>query len=142
MSGNDNAGPTNRNRNPPPGRSDRGLGQGNRFGKRRPFGKRIALTAIRSLIMLCRTDTVRSRPRAFAKSADSRLKASGTLTPDGKKRKEKTMAEAKSCPNTELNNQGCNCDNYDCANHGICCRCVLSHRNKDHLPACLRHFEK
>ena len=57
------------------------------------------------------------------------------------KRKEKTMSERQSCPNVESNNANCNCANTDCDNHGICCLCVLSHRNKDHLPACLRHFE-
>ncbi|MDR1520702.1 MAG: hypothetical protein LBU23_11290 [Planctomycetota bacterium] len=52
------------------------------------------------------------------------------------------MAERQPCTNVESNNQVCDCANRDCANHGICCRCVLSHKGKDHLPACLRHFEK
>jgi hypothetical protein len=32
----------------------------------------------------------------------------------------------------------CECKNTDCDKHGKCCECVLSHKERGYLPACLR----
>lgn len=34
----------------------------------------------------------------------------------------------------------CPCKNVECENHGKCCQCVKSHREKGYLPACLREI--
>jgi hypothetical protein len=32
----------------------------------------------------------------------------------------------------------CNCTNTECERRGICCACVVNHKAKGNLPACLR----
>ncbi len=36
------------------------------------------------------------------------------------------------------NKNECPCPEEDCPRHGICCQCVMYHRNTNILPACLR----
>lgn len=31
----------------------------------------------------------------------------------------------------------CPCPKKTCPNHGVCCRCVVKHKNTDSLPFCL-----
>ncbi len=31
----------------------------------------------------------------------------------------------------------CACPNTSCSSHGLCCSCVVKHRNTDSLPHCL-----
>ncbi len=38
-----------------------------------------------------------------------------------------------SCANVK----DCACPKTTCPNHGICCQCVVKHRNTDSLPFCL-----
>ncbi|MDR2391912.1 MAG: DUF6485 family protein [Planctomycetota bacterium] len=52
------------------------------------------------------------------------------------------MPERDPCVNLDANKKICTCSNISCENHGICCRCVLRHRDGQKLPACLRHFVK
>ncbi len=48
--------------------------------------------------------------------------------------------ERKECPNVKINEQNCSCASATCERHGICCECVAYHKDKDQLPACLRHL--
>jgi len=41
-----------------------------------------------------------------------------------------------SCPNKERNLDICNCSYPGCSRKGLCCDCILYHKNKGHLPAC------
>ena len=45
------------------------------------------------------------------------------------------------CPNRQTNEKNCTCPKTDCANHGICCQCVMNHRSMKNLPRCLREEE-
>ena len=36
------------------------------------------------------------------------------------------------------NEEKCLCPHKECANHGKCCQCVNSHRDRHNLPMCLR----
>ncbi len=31
----------------------------------------------------------------------------------------------------------CPCPKHTCANHGICCQCIVKHKDTDSLPYCL-----
>ncbi len=48
------------------------------------------------------------------------------------------------CPVRDRINSYCSCPKEDCPRHGICCECLLFHRNRTQdpvlkrLPACLR----
>ncbi len=44
----------------------------------------------------------------------------------------------KSCPNKEINLEGCTCDWPGCSRKGICCECIEHHRESGDLPACLK----
>jgi hypothetical protein len=39
------------------------------------------------------------------------------------------------CPNKERNLKGCNCT-YTCGRKGICCECVIYHRERGEIPGC------
>lgn len=49
-----------------------------------------------------------------------------------------------SCPEQDRINEYCSCPKTDCKNHGICCRCILDHKNRIdvqyqiNFPHCLR----
>jgi hypothetical protein len=48
------------------------------------------------------------------------------------------------CPDREQINAYCPCPKQECPQHGLCCRCIVSHKNRvqdpvlKRLPACLR----
>ncbi|MFH1631248.1 MAG: hypothetical protein ABIA21_03465 [Candidatus Aenigmatarchaeota archaeon] len=44
------------------------------------------------------------------------------------------------CKNKEKNENDCPCSETDCPRHGICCECILYHRNSktNPRPACVR----
>jgi hypothetical protein len=48
------------------------------------------------------------------------------------------------CPAREQINAYCPCPKQECPQHGVCCRCIVSHRNREQdpvlkrLPACQR----
>ncbi|MBM3245782.1 MAG: hypothetical protein FJZ13_00425 [Candidatus Omnitrophica bacterium] len=42
----------------------------------------------------------------------------------------------KSCPNQKQNLVNCNCSYNPCSRKGVCCECILYHRNRQELPAC------
>ncbi len=48
------------------------------------------------------------------------------------------------CPDRERINDYCPCPKQECPQHGACCQCLLSHKNREQdpvlkrLPACLR----
>jgi hypothetical protein len=50
------------------------------------------------------------------------------------------------CPVREQINSFCSCPKIDCNNHGICCECILDHKNRDgveiikRFPHCLRNL--
>lgn len=50
------------------------------------------------------------------------------------------------CPNGEKNQDTCTCPKEDCERHGICCECILNHKNRiddpllKRLPHCLREM--
>lgn len=46
------------------------------------------------------------------------------------------------CANHALNQAMCPCRNTTCANHGICCECLLAHRAAGSLTACMRGAER
>ncbi len=48
------------------------------------------------------------------------------------------MSEVKECPNREENKKNCTCDYEPCERKGMCCECVVYHKSKDQVPACLR----
>jgi hypothetical protein len=50
----------------------------------------------------------------------------------------------KNCPNQKQNLANCNCSYSACSRKGICCECILYHRNNNQLPACFfpRDIEK
>ena len=43
------------------------------------------------------------------------------------------------CPNREANIQQCTCA-YDCSRKGLCCECVVYHREKGQLPQCYQGY--
>ena len=45
-------------------------------------------------------------------------------------------SEFKTCSNLDGNKRKCACSYVNCANHGLCCRCVASHLSKRELPQC------
>ena len=50
------------------------------------------------------------------------------------------------CPIHEELNAGCSCPKTDCPHHGLCCRCIASHKQKTDVelikrfPHCLREM--
>ena len=52
--------------------------------------------------------------------------------------------ETVNCPNRIKNNTYCSCPKTDCQRHGLCCECVLTHKNRvtepiiKRFPHCLR----
>jgi hypothetical protein len=42
----------------------------------------------------------------------------------------------KDCPNQKQNLVNCNCSYNPCPRKGICCECILYHRQNGQLPAC------
>lgn len=42
----------------------------------------------------------------------------------------------KNCPDKEANLKNCNCTYSPCPRKGICCECILYHKNNGQLPAC------
>lgn len=40
------------------------------------------------------------------------------------------------CPNREKNMARCNCTYEPCSRKGVCCECILYHKNIGELPAC------
>lgn len=44
---------------------------------------------------------------------------------------DKNMSEC----HKELNQEHCNCS-YPCDKQGLCCECLIYHRQRDELPAC------
>ncbi|MEM5869636.1 MAG: hypothetical protein QXR09_00485 [Candidatus Aenigmatarchaeota archaeon] len=51
------------------------------------------------------------------------------------------MAERKACPNKEINEKDCPCEETSCERHGICCLCIRYHLKSKQwpLPACFKH---
>ncbi|MCX5706321.1 MAG: DUF6485 family protein [Candidatus Omnitrophica bacterium] len=47
----------------------------------------------------------------------------------------------KSCLNQKQNPANCNCSYNPCSRKGICCECVVYHRNNGQLPACFFSVE-
>lgn len=56
--------------------------------------------------------------------------------------------KADDCPVREEINDYCSCPKTECENHGICCKCILSHKNRLEVPIeirfphCLRELVK
>lgn len=52
------------------------------------------------------------------------------------------------CPVRQRINEFCSCPKVECANHGLCCECILAHKNRvdqpllKRLPHCLRDMVK
>ena len=48
------------------------------------------------------------------------------------------------CPVRERIESYCSCPKHECPNHGLCCECILAHKNRadqlllKRLPHCLR----
>ncbi|KPK97358.1 MAG: hypothetical protein AMJ95_09400 [Omnitrophica WOR_2 bacterium SM23_72] len=42
----------------------------------------------------------------------------------------------KDCPNQKQNLAHCNCSYDPCSRKGLCCECVMYHRNLGELPGC------
>ena len=48
------------------------------------------------------------------------------------------------CPDRDGINASCPCPKQECPQHGLCCRCIVNHKNRvqdpvlKRLPACLR----
>jgi hypothetical protein len=40
------------------------------------------------------------------------------------------------CPNQKRNLSLCNCSYEPCARKGMCCECILYHRQNKQIPAC------
>ena len=63
-----------------------------------------------------------------------------------KSRKEVNLTEPRDCPGRERIKAYCPCPKPECPNHGACCQCILSHRNREQdpvlkrLPACVREM--
>ncbi|OEU46683.1 MAG: hypothetical protein BA866_04815 [Desulfobulbaceae bacterium S5133MH15] len=38
------------------------------------------------------------------------------------------------CPVRDEINKYCSCPKSDCERHGLCCECIVSHKNRTHLP--------
>lgn len=36
------------------------------------------------------------------------------------------------------NEKNCTCPGTDCPRHGVCCECVVYHREKGNVPMCLK----
>lgn len=48
------------------------------------------------------------------------------------------MAQKVNCPNQSKNKDNCPCVEDYCPRHGICCECILYHKDYGDQPACLR----
>jgi hypothetical protein len=52
------------------------------------------------------------------------------------------------CPVHEKINEYCSCPKIDCDNHGLCCACIVNHKNRvddpfeKRFPHCLRDLLK
>ncbi|PIQ85111.1 MAG: hypothetical protein COV73_06100 [Candidatus Omnitrophica bacterium CG11_big_fil_rev_8_21_14_0_20_43_6] len=44
------------------------------------------------------------------------------------------------CLNKKKNDPTCNCSYPGCPRHGVCCECLVYHRQNNELPAC--YFDK
>jgi hypothetical protein len=65
-------------------------------------------------------------------------------------RKEMIVMENKTlhCPVREKINEYCSCPKVDCERHGLCCECIVNHKNRvndpfgKRFPYCLRGLLK
>ena len=52
------------------------------------------------------------------------------------------------CPVRDRINEYCSCPKADCPRHGLCCECIIAHKNRvdqpllKRLPHCLRDMVK
>ena len=52
------------------------------------------------------------------------------------------------CPNRDRIEAYCSCPKADCSRHGLCCECIVTHKNRieeallKRLPSCLRDLVK
>jgi len=62
------------------------------------------------------------------------------------KGEESILKSTDNCPVRDRINEFCSCPKTDCPRHGICCECILNHKNRENVkmivrfPHCLREL--